>query len=48
MHVEARLQILDIFFCFQKGFSPLIVNETLFLLNFLLRFFHLVAFIREF
>ena len=36
------------FFCFQKGFSPPIVNETLLLLNFLSRFFNLVAFICEF
>ena len=47
MQIKARLQNLDIF-CFQKGFSPLIVNETLFLLNFLPRFFHLVVFICEF
>ena len=43
MHAEARLQIWTFFF-FQKGFSPPIMNETLLLLNFLSRFFNLVAF----
>ena len=47
MQAEARLQNLDIF-CFQKGYSPLDEHETLFLLNLMSRFFHLVAFICEF